>query len=272
MFVKRALVTIILLPIGIWAISMGGWFFTLVVSVFMVGAAWEYAQLFRLAGFRPAVFLIVPGALLLLLGRAFNGFESAPALLSLLILASLTYHLVAYERGSDQAGTEFGITLGGLLYIGWIGAYLISLRALPDGKWWVFLVLPACWLADSAAYMVGTRIGRHKMAPRLSPKKSWEGYLGGIVFGTLLSVALAAGLQKLAGPGTAITPLSGLWVGLVMSVLPTLGDLGESMIKRQVGTKDSSNLLPGHGGFFDRVDSWLWAGVLGYYLVLWVWM
>lgn len=272
MFVKRALVTIILLPIGIWAISVGGWLFTLVVSIFMLGAAWEYAQLFHLAGFRPAVFLILPGALLLLLGRALGGFASAPALLSLLILASLAYHLIDYERGSDQAGTEFGITLGGLLYIGWIGAYLISLRALPEGKWWVFLILPSCWLADSAAYMVGTRIGRHKMTPRLSPKKSWEGYLGGIIFGTLLSVGLAAGLQKLAGAGSAITPLHGLWVGLVMSVLPTLGDLGESMFKRQVGAKDSSHLLPGHGGFFDRVDSWLWAGVLGYYLIVWLWL
>jgi len=272
MFIKRALVTIILMPIGIWAISLGGWFFTIVVSIFMVGAAWEYARLFRLAGLKPAGFLIVGGAALLLLGRLFNGFESAPALISLLVLASLTYHLVAYERGSDQAGTEFGITLGGLFYIGWIGAYLISLRGLPDGKWWTFLVLPSCWLADSAAYLVGTRIGKHKMAPRLSPKKSWEGYLGGIVFGTLLSVALAAGLRALAGSSTSITPLSGLCVGLVMSILPTLGDLGESMIKRQVRTKDSSNLLPGHGGFFDRVDSWLWAGVLGYYLITWLWL
>jgi len=270
MFVKRALVTIILLPIGIWAISTGGWSFTLVVSAFMVGAAWEYTQLFRLAGFKPAIFLVVSGVLLLLLGRAFNGFESAHWLISLLILASITYHLVAYERGSDQAGTEFGITLGGLFYIGWIGAYLISLRNLPEGKWWFFLVLPSLWLADSAAYMVGTRIGKHKMSPRLSPKKSWEGYFGGILFGTLLSVSLAIGLQALAGPGTSITPLRGLWVGLVMSVLPTLGDLGESMFKRQVGIKDSSNLLPGHGGFFDRVDSWLWAGVLGYYLIVWV--
>jgi phosphatidate cytidylyltransferase len=272
MLVKRVLVAVILLPIGIWAISVGGWFFTAVVSVFMVGAAWEYAQLFRLAGYKPAVFLIVVGALLLLISRALSGFESAHWVISLLILASLTYHLISYERGSNKAGTEFGITLGGLFYLGWIGAYLISLRNLPDGKWWFFLVLPSCWLADSAAYMVGTRFGRHKMTKRLSPKKSWEGYFGGVIFGTLLSVALAAGLQALAGGDTPITPLRGLWVGLAMSVLPTLGDLGESMVKRQVGVKDSSNLLPGHGGFFDRVDAWLWAGVLGYYLITWLWV
>jgi phosphatidate cytidylyltransferase len=272
MFVKRALVTIILLPIGIAAISLGGWYFAAVVAIFMVGAAWEYGRLFHLAGLKPADGLIIVGALLLLLARALNGFEHAPELISLLILVSLTYHLVAYERGSNQSGTEFGVTLGGIFYLGWIGAYLISLRSLPDGKWWVFLVLPSVWFADIAAYMVGSRFGKHKMIPRLSPKKSWEGYFGGVIFGTLLTVALAAGLQVLAGASSAITPLRGLWVGLVMSILPTLGDLGESMIKRQAGAKDSSNLIPGHGGFFDRVDSWLWAGVLGYYLITYLWL
>jgi phosphatidate cytidylyltransferase len=272
MFVKRALVTIILLPIGILAIRLGGWYFAAVVAIFMVGAAWEYGRLFRLGGLKPADVLIIAGALLLLVTRALDGFKNAPAWLSLLILASLTYHLVAYERGASQSGTEFGVTLGGIFYLGWVGAYLISLRSLPDGKWWVFLVLPAVWFADIAAYLVGSRFGKHKMTPRLSPKKSWEGYFGGVIFGTLLTVVLAAGLQALAGPSSAVTPLRGLWVGLLMSILPTLGDLGESMFKRQVGAKDSSNLIPGHGGFFDRVDSWLWAGVLGYYLITWLWL
>jgi phosphatidate cytidylyltransferase len=272
MFIKRALVTLILLPIGILVISLGGWYFTAVAAIFMVGAAWEYGRLFHLGGFEPADVLIIAGAMLLLLARAINGFESAHGLISLLILVSLTYHLVAYERGSDQSGTEFGITLGGIFYLGWIGAYLISLRSLPDGKWWVFLVLPSVWFADIFAYLVGSRIGKHKMVPRLSPKKSWEGYFGGVFFGTLLTVALAAGLQVLAGPSSSVTPLRGLWVGLVMSTLPTLGDLGESMIKRQVGAKDSSHVIPGHGGFFDRVDSWIWAGVLGYYLITWLWL
>jgi phosphatidate cytidylyltransferase len=107
------------------------------------------------------------------------------------------------------------------------------------------------------------------MSPRLSPKKSWEGYFGGILFGALGGALLGYIYPTWLGAGPAITPLRGLLLGLVMSILPTLGDLGESMIKRQVGVKDSGNLLPGHGGAFDRIDSWLWAGVISYYIIAW---
>ena len=98
-------------------------------------AAWEYVLLFRLGGLQPAGFLIPAGTLLLALGRMWDGFLSAPWLLSLLILVSMTYHLLAYERGRDQAGTDFAVSLGGIIYFGWIGPYLISLRAIPEGEW-----------------------------------------------------------------------------------------------------------------------------------------
>ena len=128
-------------------------------------------------------------------------------MLSLLILAAMTYHLVAYERGQDQSGTDFAITLSGIFYLGWIGAYLISLRDLPDGIWWVLLVLPAVWIADSGAYFIGRSFGKHKLSPRLSPKKTWEGYIGGVVTGTL-GAGLLAYLWTLARrAGTAITRL-----------------------------------------------------------------
>jgi phosphatidate cytidylyltransferase len=117
------------------------------------------------------------------------------------------------------------------------------------------------------AYLIGRSMGRHKLAPRLSPKKTWEGYLGGIASSLLCGALLAYWFGMILGPEAGFTLQRGLLVGLAMGVLPTLGDLGESLIKRQVGAKDSSHLLPGHGGFFDRIDSWLWAGVIGYYLI-----
>lgn len=271
MLVKRLLVTIVLLPVGIAAILAGGWYLTALVAFFIGLAAWEYSNLFRAGGLQPAGVLVVAGSLILLIGRNISGFDSAGWMISLLILVAITYHLIAYERGRDQAGTDFAVTLAGILYIGWLGAYFISLRNMPEGKWWILVVLPAVWSADAGAYFIGKRFGRHLLCPRLSPKKTWEGYLGGIVVGVLLTALLAALWRVGAGPSSAITALRGALVGLVMGIIPTLGDLGESMIKRQVGAKDSGTLLPGHGGAFDRIDSWLWAAVLGYYMILWLW-
>ena len=269
MFWQRALVTIFLLPLGVAAVYFGGIPFFLLVGAFMLLAAYEYVRMFRLAGYRPAGIIVVGGVLLILLGRILHGFQSAPGLITLLILLSITYHLVAYERGRDQSATDFGLTLGGIFYIGWLGAYFYSLRDMPDGAWWFWMALAPVLLADSMAYAVGKNFGRRKLSPRLSPKKTWEGYWAGVVVGTLSGLGLGFLFQALYGPGSPITPLRGLLVGLVMSVLTTLGDLGESMFKRQLGVKDSGNLLPGHGGFFDRIDAWLWAVAIGYYLAQW---
>jgi len=269
MLLKRTLVVIVLLPIGLVFIWLGGWAYTALIALILSLAAWEYVQLFRAGGLQPSPILVILGTLGLVLGRAVSGFDSAGWMVSLLVIAAMSFHLFAYERGRDQAGTDFGITLGGALYFGWIGAYLVALRQLPDGMWWILLVLPTVWFADSGAYFIGRSFGKHKLSPRLSPKKTWEGYLGGVFFGVLGGALLAYVLSFWAAPGSGITPINGAIMGLVLSIITPLGDLGESMIKRQVGKKDSGNLLPGHGGVFDRIDSWLWAGVLGYYLIIW---
>lgn len=267
MLIKRLLVTIVLLPIGLAMIVWGGAPYALTIAGIIALAAWEYVRLFNAGRYQPAGGLVILGAILLVLDRQLAGFEHAPWLISGLILLSITYHLIAFERGRDQAAADFGITLAGIFYLGWIGAYFISLRNLPEGKWWVLLVLPAVWLADTGAYFVGRKYGSHKLSPRLSPKKSWEGFLAGILTGTLGGYLLGAVWAFGAGPGTAISPIWGGVLGLVLALLTTLGDLGESMIKRQVGVKDSGNILPGHGGVFDRIDSWLWGVVIGYYLI-----
>jgi phosphatidate cytidylyltransferase len=274
MLLKRVGVVILLLPIGLAGILCGGWVYTAGITAILALAAWEYVQLMNAGGFKPAGVLVVGGAVLLTLGRGYNGFASAPGLLSLLVLLSMTYHLVAYERGRDPSGSDFAVTLAGIVYLGWIGAYFISLRELPDGKWWVLFVLPVIWAADTGAYLIGVRFGRHKLSPRLSPKKSWEGYLAGVVTATLAGTLLAALLAALPlewerVAASAWLPVwKGALFGFLLAVLSTLGDLGESMIKRQVGMKDSGKLLPGHGGAFDRIDSWLWGVVIGYYLVV----
>jgi len=265
---QRALVVAVLLPIGLAFIYWGGWAFAAMVAAILGLAAWEYARLFRVGDFQPADLVLIGGSVLLALGRAWNGFESAAWIISLLVLISMIYHMITYERGRDQAASDFAITLSGIFYIGWLGAYLISLRDLPNGMWWVLLVLPAVWLADSGAYFIGRAMGKHKFSPRLSPKKTWEGYLGGVIVGTL-GAALLAILWNSIEPDV-MTPLQGGFMGLILSLITPLGDLGESMVKRQFGIKDSSNLIPGHGGVFDRIDSWIWAGVIGFYVIQWL--
>jgi phosphatidate cytidylyltransferase len=261
----RVAIALLLLPIVLWVTGIGGWVYPLAVSLVLGLCAAEYVLLFRRAGQRPSMPLVVGGVVALAATRALDGFVEAPLVLTGLCLLGMTWHLVDYERGAPASGTDFALTLGGALYLGWIGSYLISLRNLPDGEWWVLTALPSVWLADSAAYSIGRRFGRHKMAPRLSPKKSWEGYLAGVVGGAASGMALGALWSLGAGPESALGPWTGLACGGLIAVLSPLGDVGISMIKRQMQVKDSGTLLPGHGGALDRLDSWLWAGVLGYY-------
>jgi phosphatidate cytidylyltransferase len=268
MLLKRVLVVVLLLPVGLAAIYLGGLTFTGLIALIMVLAAREYVTLFRASGQEPSRVLVLGGVLLIVLGRSYNGFESGALMISLLLLASMAHHLFRYERGRDHSGTDFGVTVAGFLYIGWIGAYLVSMRALPEGIGWLLLVLLAVWFVDSGAYLIGSRYGRRSLSKRLSPRKTWEGYLGGVAFGIFGGALFGAIIMSLSAPDTAITPVRGAILGLLMGSFTILGDLGESMIKRQAGLKDSGNLLPGHGGVFDRIDSWLWAGVIGYYAIL----
>ncbi len=264
---KRLLVAIVLGPLFIFLIHLGGWPYNLVLTAAFMVAAWEYGRIFRRGGFSPSLPVLLGGVLLLMTTRALNGLELCSLALCAVILAATAAHVLAYERGVESAGVDLAITLAGVLYIGWLGGYFISLRSLADGEWWLLLVLPTLWFVDTGAYLVGSRLGRHPFAPRTSPRKTWEGYFGGILLGTLAGTFLAW-LWHFKVP--AINPLDGLLLGIILGLITPLADLGESVIKRQFKLKDSSNFFPGHGGMFDRIDTWLWAVPIGYYLIHWL--
>jgi phosphatidate cytidylyltransferase len=266
MLVKRILAALALAVVGIPAIIFGGHYFVILITLLLGIAAWEYGRMFRLVDFNASEPLLVGGVVLVAVVRHYFP-DYAAVVFSLLILAAMTWHLVDYERGRDRAATDFAVTAGGIIYIGWIGAYLIDLRFLTDGLWWILYVLPAIWFADTAAYFIGSRFGKRRLSPRLSPKKSWEGYLAGVLFSTVGTAGLTVLWHSLGGPD--VMWWQGAALGAMLSILTLLGDLGESMFKRQAGVKDSSNIIPGHGGVFDRMDSWLWGGVLGYYFIVW---
>ncbi len=263
---ERVAISLLLIPLIMWVIGEGGWLFGIGIVIVLGLAATEFGLMYRKAGRRPAIPILVASAFLLPLGRLLWTFEHDASLLAAFILLAMTWHAVDYERGAETPGMDFALTTTGLVYIGWIGAYLISLRSRPDGLWWFMTALPSIWLADSAAYLVGHWIGHHRLSPRVSPKKSVEGYLAGILGGALGGWGLSQLWQVALSSGSPLSPLAGLLTGGVIAALAPIGDLGISMFKRELKIKDTGRLLPGHGGALDRLDSWLWAGVLGFYL------
>lgn len=225
----------------------------------------EFCQLATRQSFRPAPVFGVGLVWVCLLSAHLRKPEALSAGLAFVLLSSLAWQL-AHREGSPVA--DWALTISGGLYIGVCGAHLIELRNLRDGMWWTLTAIPSVMLADSAAYFIGSRWGRHKLAPVLSPGKTWEGYLGGIVVGALLTAFLASLWHLGAGPESAVGAPHGLLLGALLGTVSPLGDLAISMVKRCAGVKDSGNLLPGHGGALDRVDSILWAAVLSYYYVV----
>ena len=265
---ERSAIALLLFPLVAWIIAEGSGLFVVSIIGMLAFAAYEYGSLFRAGGYRPALPLLFLGVIVLVLIRVNFGFEYDYLFLAGISLIAMTWHVVDFERGAPKSGTDFALTLSGILYIGWIGAFFISIRNLPDGLWWFLLSLLAIWLADASAYLFGRRFGRHKLAPRVSPKKTWEGYLAGIGVSIIGSAGLALLWRFGAGPDSGINALSGAIIGGVIGTFAPIGDLGISMFKRQIGEKDTGALLPGHGGILDRIDAWLWSAVLGYFLAI----
>ena len=264
---QRVIITIVALPSLVWLIINGGRLYVLAIAIALGIAASEFGQLFRRADLRPSIPLLVFGVVGLVVARFELEADQTALLLAVVALLSMTWHLVDYERGAPRSGTDFAVTLAGIIYLGWIGAYLVSLRSLPEGQWWVLIALPAVWIADSAAYFLGKRFGKRPLSPRLSPNKTWEGYLSGVIAGTVSGAGLAALFTSLGGD---VALLGGAIVGFLVATIAPLGDLGISMMKREMNAKDTGTLLSAHGGALDRIDSWLWAGGLGFYAVVWL--
>ena len=178
--------------------------------------------------------------------------------LTALILAALVWHVLFRQvRSADTATTVFGVT-----YIGFALSHLVLLRDLDWGAELVLAAVVSVWANDVFAYLVGSTVGRHKMAPGISPNKSWEGF----VAGTLGTVAVWIVVWATAGAG--LTLGWALGIGVAVAFASVAGDLFESRLKREGGVKDSGTLLPGHGGFLDRIDSLILVGVVAYYLLL----
>jgi phosphatidate cytidylyltransferase len=180
------------------------------------------------------------------------------------MVVSLIFLLARKQK--EGAFTDWAWTIAEILYVGWFLSYFVTLRGLDNGRNWVFLAVFASWGSDSAAYFIGSAFGKHKMAPAISPKKSWEGCIGGAV--GAIAVSLLFLLNTPLQLSAHVNWLQLVIIGLLVSIFGQVGDLVESLFKRNTGAKDSGNIFPGHGGMMDRIDSLVFAVILVYYIVV----
>ncbi len=268
MLEKRVISAAIMLPVVVAVIVMGGLPYVLLIVLTMLWGGLEYTRMFRRLGYVMSNPLL---ALLIISWQADAiwdlGTWRLPLVTVPMLVVSLWALYQAKEKPDQHRAVElWALMLAGGMYIGLGGGYLIALRARPSGLWWLLVTCGVVWIGDSAAYVVGRRIGRHKMAPTISPGKSWEGYAAQVVSGPISGLLLAWLSTQLAGTEQGLVLWHGLVLGLVVSVFCPAGDFLVSMMKREVRVKDTGSLIPGHGGVLDRVDSILWAGILGHML------
>lgn len=282
MFRYRLLSALVLIPLVVGLTFLGnGWFLALVIAVLTL-AGYEYAQITRHGGVQTSAVLVIGFVWLALLATHYRALGLLWPTVAAFALITTLWALARFERGAATAALDWAFTLAGGLYLGWTSAHFILLRNMgihpgmgisfvDEGLDWTVLALACVWLTDTSAYAVGKLIGRRKMAPRLSPSKTWEGYAGGLLGGALMGAAMPWIFDALhMNQPHGLTIGHSAAIGLLIAALTPLGDLGESMLKRWANVKDSGSLIPGHGGMFDRLDTLLWAAVIAYYYACWV--
>lgn len=262
---KRVITALCGIPIivaAIWFEQPLPWF-TIVVAMCGVLAAFEFYRMVAAAKVPPLTYFGLLWVLLFILSPHFDYAGITPVLLTSAVILPLIYLL---GRSREEAFTTWAWTLAGILYLGWLASHFVALRGLDEGRNWVFLALFVTFASDTSAFFIGRYLGRHHFAPRISPGKTWEGVAGGVFGAIIISLCFTL-------PTTLGLPLSygqAVVLGLLVSISGQLGDLIESLLKRNMGVKDSSQWLPGHGGFLDRMDSAVFTAVVVYYYATWV--
>jgi phosphatidate cytidylyltransferase len=263
------------------AIAAGGWVFLVGALVTTLAALNEFMTMVSKAGYAPARVL---GFVLVVVFMLVAQVGAPGRLMSEAVLLAVIGPLLTVMLRRSLAGTmqDWALSVAGILYVGWLAAHAVMLRAMaqspdpvaflvtdfvnvpttgqvPLGLRWMLAAVLTTWATDTAAFFVGRAWGRRPLAPLLSPKKSQEGALGGLVAATLTFTVCALVLQLPPGPVVAVV------FGACLGTLAQIGDLAESLIKRQTGFKDASAAIPGHGGVLDRIDSLLFTIPTTYY-------
>jgi phosphatidate cytidylyltransferase len=271
---RRVAVAAVGIPVALYVIHLGGWALALLLALIAAGAATEFYRLAAQRGIRP---FVMGGAVLAMAPVLLAGLNPTAAFTAtwswlLFVLAALVIGTVAiFRRGVDGGPlTATAVTLFGALFTGGTLAFAVLLREAVTwpipvdgqliqvtervGRALLLLPLVLTWASDTAAYFGGRSMGRNRLIPSVSPGKTVEGAVWGVI-GTAVVGAVYAHFVLYMWLGLPVGALTGALIGLIISPVAQLGDLAESLLKREAGVKDSGTLLPGHGGLLDRFDS-----------------
>ena len=267
---KRIVASLIFIPCLIVIARRGGYYYLALINIMILIGLWEFYKMMEAKGLKPYKAMGIISGLALSWYVFFQQGIYANLFLSVIFIGIMVLELARKEKG--LAVYHISVTVFGVFYIGWLGSHLILLRELPHMKGldyslgfsFVIVTFALTWCYDTGAYFVGSWLGRRKLFPSISPGKTLEGAIGGV----LCSIAGIFVVRAVIAPYLTILQSVGLAIGA--SVFGQLGDLCESMIKRDVKIKDSSRTIPGHGGVLDRFDSLLFTAPLIYYVLKYV--
>ncbi|MCL2140174.1 MAG: phosphatidate cytidylyltransferase [Dehalococcoidia bacterium] len=264
MLLKRILTALVLfgaLLIMLWADQYIPTF-TITIAICALLGAWEFYRIIGASGKgHPALFLGLGLILVFTFSPLFNWHDENGLLFSIAFILPMIWVLL--RRNNDDAFAGWAFTVAGILYIGWPASRYATLVRLEHGHEWVILALFCAFATDTMAYFVGSLLGQHKMARSISPSKTWEGALGGLLGAIVVGILTAWALHL------PISFWGAAFLSAITSIFAQTGDLAESLFKRNMGVKDSGHALPGHGGLLDRIDGIILAGIVVYYYVVW---
>ena len=262
-FFQRLFVVVLGIPILGYIIFWNDIPFLVTVIIFNILANIEFNQMHAKKDYQPSLIFSTIFSLYFIfisIGQLISIRFDHVLILTVLILLYFTSRLFIKNKNIPLSG--IAITLFASIYIGFLSSFLIKIKLLPNGNMFLIFLLLIVWMNDIAAYIIGTAVGKRKLAPKISPKKTIEGSIAGIVFSVATIILLNRWLQY---------DLSKLFfIGMTVSIIGQFGDLFESMLKRSANIKDSGTIIPGHGGVLDRFDSLLFAAPVFYYCIVYI--
>jgi len=257
--VQRVITAVIAIPVVLAFVWLSGWWGLAVAIIAVILSVYELHNMMVHEGYHPLIWMSVGLSILFLLAAVFPQQRIILIEIGLSAALLITFPLLFIRKKLDGAMVDWSLTLAIPVYLGWPLSVFLLLRGfqggITPGFWWVLTVFLGVWGFDSGAFFSGHFWGKHKLAPAISPAKTWEGVAGGLV------LSIAAALLFTAWP-LGVPWYLAIVLGILIGIAATLGDLAESLIKRQTHVKDSGQFMPGHGGLLDRIDSLLFAVIV----------